>query len=446
MAFAQAIPLIRRVFDLFGVIAIKARAIRAQQFTIGADIQEYPGMSKQVVAGIAGDSPLGGMDDFRRFCHFCRPRHDLATSPTETTPNPALAHDTLRAGVFNAAKRFAAVAVTVAMLGLAACAPVVQVPLGLDELARLERYHAVMTDGARLPITRWLPEREPVAALVALHGFNDHSGAFSELGPKLAESGIAVYAYDQRGFGGAPGRGIWAGTRAMGQDFSAVAQLVQAEHDGRPVFALGESMGAAVIMTVLGAGGKPPVAGAILSAPAVWGRRTMSALQRGALEIMAHAFPMIRLRPQGLNIRPSDNTAMLKALGRDSRLIRETRIDSLYGLVGLMDDALEAAGHLQTPLLVLYGKKDEIIPVRATCLMLARIPGARSDRRWRSALYPEGYHMLFRDLARDVVIQDMAAWLRDAARPLPSGYGVAPDPETGNPLPGFCPDPVVAGE
>jgi acylglycerol lipase len=336
----------------------------------------------------------------------------------------------------------AAVAILAVLAILAACAPRVQSALNAHQPPRLTETHAVMRDGAGLPLTRWLPKRPPVAAVVALHGFNDHSGAFADLGPALARAGVAVYAYDQRGFGGAPGRGIWAGAAAMGRDLAEITRLVRAAHPGVPVHALGESMGGAVIMAALAGAGRPAVDGAVLSAPAVWGRATMARWQRGVLDAAAAMVPAIRLRPQGIKITPSDNIEMLRALGRDPRFIRETRIDALDGLVGLMDRALAAAGTLRRPLLVLYGERDEIVPRIPTCLMLSRLPVPGAGRRWRAALYPRGYHMLFRDLAGDRVTQDIAAWLVDPAAALPSGHERLPDPATGNPLPGFCPEPA----
>ncbi len=338
-------------------------------------------------------------------------------------------------------KRCKCLAAPTVISALMACSPVVQAPQNGNEVPTLKQDHAVMADGAHLPLTRWLPSAAPVAAVIALHGFNDHSGAFEDLGPALAGAGVAVYAYDQRGFGGAPGRGLWPGSDIMARDLAAVARLVSQKHPEQPVYAVGESMGAAVIMVAMADDSMLAIDGAVLSAPAVWGRRTMTTIKRHLLDLFAHLLPMVRLSPQGLDIKPSDNIAMLRKISRDPRLIRETRIDAIYGLVGLMDQALDVVTALRRPLLVLYGENDEIIPVGATCHMLGRLIRSRSRRlQQRMVLYPDGYHMLFRDLAGDIVTGDIVAWLTDPAGRLPSGHERYPDPVTGNPLPGFCPD------
>ena len=51
----------------------------------------------------------------------------------------------------------------------------------------------VMPDGMRLPYRTWLPDGEPVAVVLALHGMNDSRDAWEYPGPELAAHGIAVF-------------------------------------------------------------------------------------------------------------------------------------------------------------------------------------------------------------------------------------------------------------
>jgi alpha-beta hydrolase superfamily lysophospholipase len=261
----------------------------------------------------------------------------------------------------------------------------------------------------------WRPHGAPRAVVLALHGFSDYRLAFAEVGPFLAAGGIATYAYDQRGFGATAQRGIWPGSELLVDDARRVAALLRQRHPGQPLYLLGESMGGAVAMSVL-AETPEAVDGAVLVAAAVWGRATMNPLQRAALWLVAHSFPGMRLSGRGLGITASDNQAMLRALRDDPLVLKEARADALWGLVNLMDRALAAAPMLSVPALVLYGEHDEIIPRRPTCRMLSVLASSA-----RTAIYPDGYHMLTRDLGARVVLEDVAAWLADPAAPLPSG-------------------------
>jgi len=279
----------------------------------------------------------------------------------------------------------------------------------------------VTADGVSLPLRRWLPQGEAKAVILALHGFNDYSKAFEEPGAAWAAAGIATYAYDQRGFGAAPGRQLWPGSTRLAADADTAIALLRARYPGRPVFLLGESMGGAVaIDAATGNDGLPPanVDGMILSAPAVWGRETMDLVPKLALWAGVRLFPESTLTGQGLRIKASDNLPMLRALGRDPLVIKATRIDAVWGLVNLMDRALEAAPHLNTPCLLLYGAHDELIPSDAMRDFVARLPAGGGQRRL--AFYPAGYHLLLRDLEGPTVAGDVATWVKDRNAPLPT--------------------------
>jgi alpha-beta hydrolase superfamily lysophospholipase len=177
-------------------------------------------------------------------------------------------------------------------------------------------------------------------------------------------------------------------------------------------------MGGAVIMAAT-VSGNPGVDadGLVLAAPAVWGRSTMPWLYRQALRFFAHVAPWYPLSGQGLGIRPSDNIEMLRALGLDPLIIKQTRADALWGLADAMDAGLAAAPRLQRPLLLLYGERDEIIPRPPVERMMAELSAP-----YRVAVYPNGWHMLFRDLQRETVWSDALSWMLDKAAPLPSGH------------------------
>jgi len=326
--------------------------------------------------------------------------------------------------------RFLAVA---SLFCLGACA----VP-GREDYASLVAEHAasapaapvladdkmIMADGAALPLRIWLPKGEIKAVVLAVHGFNDYSNAFEGPARALAAYGIATYAYDQRGFGAAPLHGLWPGRWQLADDLATASRLVRARHPGTKLYVMGESMGAAVAivaMTGETATPRPDADGLILVAPAVWGRQTMNAFERGALAVGMRLMPGVTVSGRGIiQITPSDNHEMLRGLARDPLVIKSTRIDSIYGLVDLMDAAFASANRLDVPLLYLYGQRDEIVPKKPTELMIEHLPPARRAVQ-RVAWYANGYHMLMRDLDSAVVMGDIASWIAERRAPLPSG-------------------------
>ena len=312
------------------------------------------------------------------------------------------------------------------LLLLSACAPHLAPPgpglaaQGLTSPAFTESTF-VTTDGSELPLRVWQPPEEtgPQAVVLALHGFNDYSHAFSEAGPVLAAAGLIVYAYDQRGFGAAPHRGLWAGIDVLTGDLATAAGLLRRRYPGLPLYLLGESMGGAVVLAALAGAEPPPADGVILAAPAVWARSTMPFYQSAALWLGARVIPWAKFTGRGLGIQASDNIEMLRALGRDPLFIKSTRVDAVYGLVNLMDAALQAAPEIGADTLLLYGERDEVVPAEPTFEFWRNLPAEAAGRQ-RFALYAEGWHMLLRDLQAQVVIDDIAAWIRDRRVPLPS--------------------------
>ena len=325
-------------------------------------------------------------------------------------------------------------AVLLMMAALMGCAgPRLQPSLPENRAPVLNATFAVMADGYVLPLSVWKPAGDARAVVLALHGMNDYRHAFADVGVSLAASGIATYAYDQRGFGETEWRGIWAGAERMVLDMETTAALIRDRHPGVPLYLMGESMGGAVLLASLGHNpGPQDVSGMVLVAPAVWGRETMNPFQRLLLWLGVHTLPSLELSADGLDIKPSDNVEMLRALGRDPLVIKKTRIDTISGLTDLMDEAAASVPRLRGPVLIQIGAHDEVIPKRPTCRMLAAL-SERAEHRPRIVIYPEGYHMLTRDLRADTVLQDISRWIGAADHAALSdelpGNGIATESE-----------------
>ncbi len=279
-----------------------------------------------------------------------------------------------------------------------------------------------MPDGARLPVRVWLPDGLPGplprAVVLALHGFDDSRDAWEIPAPAFAAAGVAVFAPDQRGFGAAPGRGSWPGTSVLADDAAAMIGLLRARYPGVPLFAMGESMGGAVLMTLAAQDGAPRLDGWILLSPAVWGRRQMGPAISGGLWLVSGLAPGLSVTGAEvpLKVRASDNRAALIRLAQDPLTIRRTRFDALRGLTDLMDAAQDAAPRLHGRMLVLYGEHDTLVPAEAMGRAWARMPAGV-----RRAAYPHGYHLLLRDNARAAPTGDILAWMQDPDGWLPSG-------------------------
>jgi len=275
--------------------------------------------------------------------------------------------------------------------------------------AAIQTTRFISFDGASLPLRRWLPPAKPEAIIVALHGFNDYSRFINDAATFFSRQGIAVYAYDQRGFGNAPHHGRWPGKDALAADARLFVQRLHARFPDTPLFLLGHSMGAAVALYALAAG-PLPVNGVILAAPAIWGWSSMPWWQRWGLKLAAHTMPWKTFTGESQHIVASDNRQMLIALSRDPLIIKQTRVDTIYGLVNLMEAGFRSVAKLHTPTLALYGDKDEVIPAAPIMNTFGALAGHSDWLQFRR--YKNGYHMLLRDLQAKTVWRDILIWVR----------------------------------
>ncbi len=305
-------------------------------------------------------------------------------------------------------------------LNLNGCMPMTYPPGAKDQVAQLGENMFLTADGTHLPLRHWLPKTEPVAVIIALHGFNDYSHFFDPPAEYFSKVGIACFAYDQRGFGAAPQRGLWPGKEAYINDVQDFVRLVKQHYPQRPIYLLGESMGGAIIIAAMGQRKVLEVAGVILAAPALWARSTMPWYQTGLLWTLAHSVPWLTLTGKGVHVMASDNIDMLRAMGRDPWIIKATRVETIYGLTDLMDSAFDSAASLSGNSLIMYGEKDEIIPKEPTYAFLKQVLGTDATAK-TVAIYPKGYHMLLRDLQAPTTWKDIVAWINANSRELPSG-------------------------
>ena len=186
------------------------------------------------------------------------------------------------------------------------------------ETPELKDGQFLTSDGLKLPVREWVTTSDPQGLIIAVHGFNDYSKSFEKVanapgvGPTLARAGYVIFAYDQRGFGQAPHAGLWAGEDVLVQDFCDFVRVLHETYPDIPVYALGVSMGGAVITAAMASDAPPPVDAVVLVAPAVWARTTMPALYRFSLWVGALLLPHAKPSGRGLGLQASDNIEMLR--------------------------------------------------------------------------------------------------------------------------------------
>lgn len=304
------------------------------------------------------------------------------------------------------------------ILALASCAVGGALPVTDDPAGTTVRETETVSgaDGAPLATSAWRAAL-PRAVILAVHGFGDYGpSTFQGAATYWAGRGLTTYAYDQRGFGRNPSRGRWPGVDALVQDLVAVSRQIRQRHPCLPLIVVGHSMGGGVTLAAAARG--LTADGMVLAAPAVWGGARLNPLHRLAAWSAAAMVPERRFSGRGLvRIQASDNIEALKALARDPLYLSPPSARELMGLIRVMDAAEATAPRVSLPILSLLGEKDQIAKNELIEEVVALAPGRHSTVR-----YPEGWHLLFRDLQAHNVWRDVADWVE---RIRPPGAGCA---------------------
>ncbi|GAA6007427.1 alpha/beta hydrolase [Rhodotorula paludigena] len=99
----------------------------------------------------------------------------------------------------------------------------------------------------------WIPAGRPRAALLFVHGFIERIERYDHVFPKYAEQGIAVFAYDQRGFGRTATytpkhtQGVTSWAHQFG-DIDHFLSHALAQYPSVPFFLYGHSMGGGLVL------------------------------------------------------------------------------------------------------------------------------------------------------------------------------------------------------
>ena len=260
-------------------------------------------------------------------------------------------------------------------------------------------------DGTPILVRRWAAASEAWAHVVLVHGVAEHSGRYEQVGDWLADAGLEVSGYDQRGFGESGGRRAWVDrwTRHH-DDLEERITEARTRPAGGPVVVYGHSLGGLIALGyAVAASPRPLPDGLVLSAPAL--DSSVPAWKRTLARVLA------RLRPT-LEI-PNDFDGGL--LSRDRTVgeryltdpLNQHRTTVAFGAAAF-DEAARvraAAGRLSVPALVYHGSDDELVPPSAS-EPLGALPGV--TRR----VYPRLRHESHNEPEGRDVVADVVAWLR----------------------------------
>jgi len=273
----------------------------------------------------------------------------------------------------------------------------------MDGGARVD--HVATRDGTTLLTRHWpVPDGEPWATMLLVHGLAEHSGRYEHVGAQLAEAGIDTHGYDQRGFGAS------GGPRASVERWSQLHDDLEERLAGlrsiapsRPLVLYGHSLGGLVSLGyVLEGRARPDLL--VLSAPAIgasvprWQRALVGSLRRVTPGLLLSN----RLDTQVLSSDPEVRARYLS----DPLNQHRSTVRFAHAAFGEQRRVAGELDRLSLPTLVVHGAEDRLVPTHTSAVLEGR-PGV--TRR----VYPGTRHELHNEPIGRQEVDDIVDWVRD---------------------------------
>ncbi|RUM99812.1 alpha/beta hydrolase [Pseudaminobacter arsenicus] len=294
--------------------------------------------------------------------------------------------------------------------------------------------------GARLNLYVQPAATAPVGVLQINHGLAEHAARYARFAEFMAAHGFHTYAHDHRGHGHTTATdaplGRFAardGSAKVIADVAAIHQLIASEHPGLPVVLYGHSMGGIIALNYLLCHSDTVQAATIWNAnfsAGLPGRlaQALLAYERFRLgsDMPSRLLPKLTFQAWGKAV-PGHRTDF-DWLSRDAAEVGKYIADPLCGwdasvslwqdLFGMIflgaDDSNFAAVRKDLPINLVGGEQDPATAGGKAVTTLASRMRAMGFSNLVSKVYAQTRHESLNELNRDLIMEDFAAWARQA--------------------------------
>jgi len=253
----------------------------------------------------------------------------------------------------------------------------------------------------------WLPDTDPRAILLVVHGLAEHSGRYVNLADYFVHRGYAVYGFDHRGHGRSAGRrGYVNHFTDYLDDLNTFVNIVRNKHVDTRIFMFGHSMGG-TIGTAYAVNHQHRLAGLILSGATL-------KLDPGVSPVLTALAPLISmLLPRMGTVvidasATSRDRAIVDAYVNDP-LVYHGKISARLGgeLIRTIRKLPSQLPEINLPTLIMHGTADRLSHPASSQMLYERIGSADKTLK----LYDGFYHETFNEPEHEQVFSDMETWL-----------------------------------
>ena len=253
----------------------------------------------------------------------------------------------------------------------------------------------------------WLPDSEPKAILLIVHGLAEHSGRYMNVVNHLVPSGYAVYGIDHVGHGKSDGERVFV---ERFQDYTKPLKkyfdMIREWQPEKPIFLIGHSIGGLISAAYL-LEHQDELSGAVLSGPGVKVPDNISQATIFVGNILSIIMPkagLIQLDAESISRDP----AVVDAYVNDP-LVYTGKTTARLGaeLLKTMRYVTEHATEIKLPIMIVQGSDDKLIDPSGAQL-LYDLAGSE-DKTIK--FYAGFYHEVCNEPEHELVLNDIETWL-----------------------------------
>lgn len=262
------------------------------------------------------------------------------------------------------------------------------------------------------PFSAWFdPARQPVAAIVCVHGLGLHSQSFAAFGKYMSKFGFLVVALDVRGFGAwneDSGHDV-IDYRSSFDDLRTTLKIMRRNNPNIPIMLLGESMGGAIALH-MAAENQNLIDALVCSVPA--GKRYAQKRTdvKVAIQAIFHPKSKINVGQDVVNRATTDSS--LKTTWQNDPLARlELSPTELIKFDELMSGNIKMAQKIdRIPVLIVQGMRDRLVKPSGTFDIYTALGTINRDLM----MFGTAEHLIFeQDQFTDEIIKPILVWINE---------------------------------
>ncbi len=253
----------------------------------------------------------------------------------------------------------------------------------------------------------WLPEGEPKAVLLIVHGLAEHSGRYMNVVNHIVPLGYAAYGIDHIGHGKSDGARVYVERfEDYADTLKTYFDMVRDWQTERPIILVGHSMGGLIGLRYL-LDHQAELSGTVISAPLLKTTDDISPALVFASKVLSILAPRLRLtgvEADGVSRDP----AVVQAYVNDP-LVYTGNVTARLGaeLFRTMERVTAEAAKITLPILILQGGADKLVDPDGAQMLYAAV--SSTDKTVH--VYDGFYHEVLNEPERDQVLGDVETWL-----------------------------------